>query len=1213
MDAEASTSDAELIRRVYDVSDDVKNSQDLSNDVLARALKFVGSNPESESAIDQSNNPSAAFLRLLEIPLESHFDEQPISTHFDLKRSRLALRLLVNSANRNQKFKNSLPNSALRNFRALLRISELQNEVFILLASTAEIVHKVFALNPEYPCLIGELAVIFESLTDDSQRSWLSAFFSTIFEKDYGFLATAFGELESAEFTALLNCLEVLLDYSEHGTVIKIHPNNVQFCVDLLERILFELHSESASSQLENIQLLLQILANASVQKTEFNQQLCKTSAALELAIKIAEAALDAEIVLETEERQRNPSILSPDRPIRPINPRKAVVLENPQLSLLSSTFVLTNSSEEGRERKATIKQAAVICIGNLCCECRQNQLVASKCGAMLAVLQCTRRLPSDKPFITKWSITALRHMTKDCPENQQFILEIDDKPSGIIDREKLLKELGMDFNFGNIDTTMYGNVEADEELLAELMALEEEEKGGKASSSSGNKARAQAAASANVLADARRVAMADPTAEVAEVDDEQLEGDDELLAELSNLVGGDGHSHRSAPPPQKAPAAPPIPPRSTSSSSANQAGGVDQNKINELKNLQNVYRELVKVSKSAGEDAKSRRQQRAVDKITELIGKLEKGLTIDEGEIPPAPPSLPNKPAVPAPATHPAEPSIRSAAAPSNLPPVPSRSSSTASASSSTVPSSSSSAAIVGGDPKAEIRAVLIRRRNAYVANGKAAIKAEDKAAAKGFVDCAKQFDEAIAALDQVSVDEIDLNEIPPTPPPYRKKEEPKKASNFVEGLEQRKVRYMEQADRAKQSGDDRKSRMYIRMVGQYNDAIKMAKAGKPVNVNELPSLPDMPPLPPQQGQPPQPQMGTAIKKNQAAMQPQPSAGKHAASTSGDLEFLIQRQNEFKQAALICKQRGDIERAKKYLTDAKGFDPMIQAARAGHPVSIKQTPIPPQLQTSSTALQPKIVTSTKTGTVAPEAGNRSDVLSLLEKTLIEQIQTAEQSRMRFTRLGDVGKVKLFEGWAKTAKQDLLLVREVAKRRDIAVPKFHYEMRQAPSSHINPDLAEDALELSILSCRDVPLPSGYEMHHASIFAKYIFPYPNDNPQGGKTKTISGNTSPEFNETIMLNIGSGKTRGTKVLRVLKRSPLKIEVYQKGGLLRSDKLLGVCEWKLDKLEHDAEMEESLPLKEGRKAIGGLCTMRIRIREPLGDAKQQLQHVKWLVLDN
>ena len=184
--------------------------------------------------------------------------------------------------------------------------------------------------------------------------------------------------------------------------------------------------------------------------------------------------------------------------------------------------------------------------------------------------------------------------------------------------------------------------------------------------------------------------------------------------------------------------------------------------------------------------------------------------------------------------------------------------------------------------------------------------------------------------------------------------------------------------------------------------------------------------------------------------MQPQPlAAGKHAASTSGDLEFLIQRQNEFKQAALICKQKGDIERAKKYLTDAKvgiflkfaifertlariyfsegslakfhsilprtilalilleerafgeiswlfcvgkrtfsqGFDPMIQAARAGHPVSIKQTPIPPQLQTSSAALQPRIVTSAKTGTAALEAGSREFICE--KKSKLEHFQIA--------------------------------------------------------------------------------------------------------------------------------------------------------------------------------------------------------------------------------
>lgn len=44
----------------------------------------------------------------------------------------------------------------------------------------------------------------------------------------------------------------------------------------------------------------------------------------------------------------------------------------------------------------------------------------------------------------------------------------------------------------------------------------------------------------------------------------------------------------------------------------------------------------------------------------------------------------------------------------------------------------------------------------------------------------------------------------------------------------------------------------------------------------------------------------------------------------------------------------------------------------------------------------------------------------------------------------------------------------------------------------------------------------------------------------------------------------------------------------------------------------MEESLPLKEGRKAVGGLISLRVRIREPLGDTKLQISTHKWIVLD-
>lgn len=77
--------------------------------------------------------------------------------------------------------------------------------------------------------------------------------------------------------------------------------------------------------------------------------------------------------------------------------------------------------------------------------------------------------------------------------------------------------------------------------------------------------------------------------------------------------------------------------------------------------------------------------------------------------------------------------------------------------------------------------------------------------------------------------------------------------------------------------------------------------------------------------------------------------------------------------------------------------------------------------------------------------------------------------------------------------------------------------------------------------RDVPLPSGYETHHANLFIKYTFPaVVNDLPQTGKTKLIAGTASPDFGESIMLNIGSGKSRNSKLQRTFKRGGLKFEV-------------------------------------------------------------------------
>ncbi|MFH4980547.1 hypothetical protein AB6A40_007256 [Gnathostoma spinigerum] len=86
---------------------------------------------------------------------------------------------------------------------------------------------------------------------------------------------------------------------------------------------------------------------------------------------------------------------------------------------------------------------------------------------------------------------------------------------------------------------------------------------------------------------------------------------------------------------------------------------------------------------------------------------------------------------------------------------------------------------------------------------------------------------------------------------------------------------------------------------------------------------------------------------------------------------------------------------------------------------------------------------------------------------------------------------------------------------------------------------------------------------------------------------------------------------QLLRVIKRNCLKFEVYQKGGFLRSDKLLGTADCKLIALEEKTRVHQIVDLLEGRRNTGGKLEFKIRLREPLGEKKMDVSQEKWLVL--
>lgn len=115
------------------------------------------------------------------------------------------------------------------------------------------------------------------------------------------------------------------------------------------------------------------------------------------------------------------------------------------------------------------------------------------------------------------------------------------------------------------------------------------------------------------------------------------------------------------------------------------------------------------------------------------------------------------------------------------------------------------------------------------------------------------------------------------------------------------------------------------------------------------------------------------------------------------ELKFLVDRQHQFKMAALAAKKRGDLATAKHLLKQALGFDQMIEACKNGLRIDIASTPTPPQMKTAASAIKPAITSSgapvtamdmalKKEGDILAKAGYE-DVFSTLEQDLIHQIQ----------------------------------------------------------------------------------------------------------------------------------------------------------------------------------------------------------------------------------
>eukprot|EP00062_Callorhinchus_milii_P021031 gi/632977324/ref/XP_007905283.1/ PREDICTED: coiled-coil and C2 domain-containing protein 1A [Callorhinchus milii] len=751
---------------------------------------------------------------------------------------------------------------------------------------------------------------------------------------------------------------------------------------------------------------------------------------------------------------------------------------------------------------------------------------------------------------------------------------------------------------------------------------------------------------------------------------DEDVDDDEDLLAELSEVLQDTKEEQTKAPtPPSHRTRVPDITPQQQPSTAPAGVESVLTERID-------AYKSAINNAKQSGESSKVRRYERGLKTLQTMLTSAKKGKKINEEEIPPpvatgkssnavslstapatespsplqvsdSPDSAPGGPAAPAPRRGPPlllpKPTL-TVPPPATAPRPPERTPVTA-------PHRESGPAVNNrpGRECSEQEAVQSRQREYKLAALHAKRRGDTQLAAQ-YYQISKKFDPALEALASGAA--VDLSKLPPPPdspndssstspgqssPPVPASNPPQPLSapgvpppprDVMEALQQRMDKYKSAAAQAKGEGNDRKARMHERIVKQYQDAIRGHKAGRSVNLAELPVPPGFPSIQGLESSGPslagmldnamqlvnqevsdaeaeaKPVVRTPAPKSQqqvpAGAPSKPTAKQLSNKAQQQLQFLENRKKQLMKAALRTKQKNDLEGAKLYLRQAKGLDPMIEAAKGGLPVDIKKVPPPPESEEDFVLVQGR-------GVHIPH--KTAEQYAQLVEVLKQQHETCMKYSKQYTHLGNVSETTKFERMAEECKKNIEILKR-AHAQGYPLPKYHHEERTFQVVKIFPNLTSSDMILFIVKGINLPAPSGVSPNDLDTFVKFEFAFPNtEEAQKDKTSVMKNTNCPEYNEQFKLTINRGH-RGFK--RVVHSKGIKFEVVHKGGLFKTDRPVGNAQLKLEKLESQCELREIIEVLDGKKTTGGRMEVMVRIREPLSSQQLERTTEKWLVID-
>uniref|UniRef100_A0A2K5J3R3 Coiled-coil and C2 domain-containing protein 1A n=1 Tax=Colobus angolensis palliatus TaxID=336983 RepID=A0A2K5J3R3_COLAP len=655
---------------------------------------------------------------------------------------------------------------------------------------------------------------------------------------------------------------------------------------------------------------------------------------------------------------------------------------------------------------------------------------------------------------------------------------------------------------------------------------------------------------------------MRDPDEDEEEgTDEDDLEADDDLLAELNEVLGEEQKASETPPPvAQPNPEAP--------------HPGLEAT----LQERLTLYQTAIESARQAGDSAKMRRYDRGLKTLENLLASVRKGNAIDEADIPP-PVAIGKGPAsTPSCSPAPTQPGPGIASAPE--PRV------TLEGPSPTAPASSPGLAkpqMPPGPCSPGPLAQLQSRQREYKLAALHAKQQGDTAAAARHFRVAKSFDAVLEALSRG--EPVDLSCLPP--PPGEDSAMPTLWDGFRHTLSFPPIQGLEATKPTQQS-----------LVGVLETAMKLANQdeGPEDEEDEVPKKQNSPVAPTAQPKAP------PSRAPQSGSTPAAKAPPKATSTRAQqqLAFLEGRKKQLLQAALRAKQKNDVEGAKMHLRQAKGLEPMLEASRNGLPVDITKVPPAPVNKDDFALVQ-------RPGPgLSQEAARRYGELT---KLIRQQHEMCLNHSNQFTQLGNITETTKFEKLAEDCKRSMDILKQ-AFARGLPTPTARFEQRTFSVIKIFPDLSSNDMLLFIVKGINLPTPPGLSPGDLDVFVRFDFPYPNvEEAQKDKTSVIKNTDSPEFKEQFKLCINRSH-RGFR--RAIQTKGIKFEVVHKGGLFKTDRVLGTAQLKLDALETACEVREILEVLDGRRPTGGRLEVMVRIREPLTAQQLETTTERWLVID-